>query len=157
MSDRVVIITGAAKGIGLSCARRFFEDGYKVVLADHDEEAGVKAAEGLDSDGKCAVFVPCDVSDRLSVHNLMAMTLNHFGRVDVLINNAGIALSGGVLDLSVEDFDRVMSVNLRGAFLVSKAVSAFMVDEIESREDRSRLNDRAYAIINMSSVESDGA
>ena len=152
MSDRVAIITGAAKGIGLSCARRFYEDGYNVVLADHDEDMGVKAAQDLDADGKRAVFVHCDVAEPLSVHNLMAMTLNHFGRVDVLINNAGIAVSGGVVDLSLKDFDRVMSVNLRGAFLVSQAVAKFMVDEIENREDRSRLNERAYAIINMSSV-----
>lgn len=152
MSERVAIITGAAKGIGLSCARRFFEDGYNVILADRDEEAGVKAAQDIDIEGKRAVFVPCDVADRLSVHNLMATTLNHFSRVDVLINNAGIALPGGVLDLSVEDFDRVVGVNLRGAFLVSKAVTEFMIEEIDNREDRSRLNDRPYSIINMSSV-----
>jgi len=152
MSDRVVIITGAAKGIGLACARRFFEDGCNVVMADRDEAAGVKAAADIDPTGRRAVFVDCDVADKLSVHNLMATTLNHFGRVDVLVNNAGIALPGGVLDLSADDFDRVLGVNLRGAFLVSKAVCRFMVDEIENREDRSRLTDRPYAIINMSSV-----
>ena len=152
MSERVAIITGAAKGIGLSCARRFFEDGYNVVLADRDEDAGLKAAEDIDIEGRRAVFVQCDVSDKLAVHNLMATALNHFNRVDVLINNAGIALPGGILDLSVADFDRVIGVNLRGAFLVSKAVATYMMNEIENREDRSRLNDRPYAIINMSSV-----
>lgn len=152
MSDGVVIITGAARGIGLACARRFFEGGYNVVLADRDEDAGLKAAQDIDIDGKRAIFVHCNVSDRLSVHNLMAMTLNHFGRVDVLINNAAIAIEGGVLDLSLDDFDQVLSTNLRGAFLVSKAVARFMVDEIDNREDRSRLNERAYTIINMSSV-----
>jgi len=146
MSDGVVIITGAARGIGLACARRFFEDGYNVVLADRDEDAGLKAAQDIDMDGKRAVFVHCNVSDRLSVHNLMAMTLNHFGRVDVLVNNAAIAIEGGVLDLSLDDFDQVLSTNLRGAFLVSKAVASFMVDEIDNREDRSRLNDRVNAI-----------
>lgn len=152
MSDRVVIITGAAKGIGLACARRFFDNGYNIVLADRDESTGIKAAADIDPEGRRAVFVHSDISDKLSVHNLMATTLNHFGRVDVLINNAGIALSGGVLDLSIEDFDRVLGVNLRGAFLVSKAVTKFMIEEIENREDRSRLTDRHYAIINMSSV-----
>lgn len=152
MSDRVVIVTGAAAGIGLACARRFYADGYNVILADRDEEAGQKAAQDLNAEGRRAVFVPCDVSDRLSVHNLMAMTLNQFGRVDVLINNAAIALPGGILDLSVDDFDRVLSVNLRGAFLVSKVVTEFMIEEIDNREDRSRLNERPYAIINMSSV-----
>jgi len=152
MSDRVVIITGAAKGIGLACARRFFEDGCNVVMADRDEAQGVKAAADIDPTGRRAVFVDCDVADKLSVHNLMATTLNHFGRIDVLVNNAGIALPGGVLDLTADDFDRVLGVNLRGAFLVSKVVCSFMVDEIENREDRSRLTDRPYAIINMSSV-----
>ena len=152
MSGRVVIITGAATGIGLACARRFFADGYNVVLADRDEEAGKKAVQDLDVDGRRAIFITCDVSDRLSVHNLMAMTLNQFGRVDVLINNAAIALPGGILDLSLDDFDRVLSVNLRGAFLVSKVVTEFMIEEIENREDRSRLNERSYAIINMSSI-----
>ncbi len=152
MSDRVVIITGAAKGIGLACARRFFEDGYCVVMADQDEMSGMRAAEDIDPAMRRAVYVDCDVADKLAVHNLMATTLNHFGRVDILINNAGIALPGGILDLSPEDFDRVLGVNLRGAFLVSKAVSEFMVEEIENREDRSRLTDRPYAIINMSSI-----
>lgn len=152
MSDRVVIITGAAKGIGLACARRFFEDGCYVVMADRDEKTGQKAAYDIDQTGRRAIYIDCDVSDKLSVHNLMATTLNHFNRVDVLINNAGIALPGGVLDLSEDDFDRVLGVNLRGAFLVSKAVVAFMVEEIENREDRSRLTDRPYAIINMSSI-----
>ena len=152
MLDGVVIITGAAKGIGLACARRFFEDGYNVILADRDEAAGVKAAADIDSEGKRAVFVQCDVSDRLSVHNLMAMTLNQFGRVDILINNAAIAIAGGILDLSLDDFDQVMQTNLRGSFLISQAVARFMVDEIENREDRSRLNERAYTIINMSSI-----
>ena len=152
MSNRVVIITGAAKGIGFACARRFFDNGYNVVLADRDEDAGIKAAHDIDSEGRRVVFVHSDISDKLSVHNLMATTLNHFGRVDVLINNAGIARQGGVLDLSIEDFDQVLGVNLRGAFLVSKAVTKFMLDEIENREDRSGLTDRDYAIINMSSV-----
>ena len=94
----------------------------------------------------------CDVSEKLQVHNLIAETLGMFGRIDVLINNAGVALKGGAIDLSVADFDRVLAVNLRGAFLVSKYVTEYMVGEIENREDRSRLTERPYAIINMSSI-----
>jgi len=88
----------------------------------------------------------------LEVHNLIANTLAAFGRLDGLINNAGIALKGGVLDLKLSDFDQVLAVNLRGAFLVSKAVATHMVTEIENREDRSHLTDRPYTIINMSSI-----
>lgn len=152
MSDRVAIITGAAKGIGFACARRFWEDGYRVVLADIDENAGARAVADFDAEGKRAIFVPCDVSKKLDIHNLVAEALSAFGSIDVLVNNAGIALRGGVLDLKENDFDRVLSVNLRGAFLTSQAVAKYMVSEIEEREDRSRLTDRPYAIINMSSI-----
>jgi len=152
MSDRVFIVTGAARGIGFACARRLMEDGYKVVLADFDAAAGRKAISELGVAKDKAIFVECDVSDKLEVHNLIAESLAGFGRIDGLINNAGIALKGGSIDLSEEDFDRVLAVNLRGAFLVSKAVVQYMVSEIEDREDRSRLTERPYSIINMSSI-----
>ena len=152
MSERVFIVTGAARGIGFACARRLIEDGFRVVLSDMDgaacEKALVEIGVGIDS----AVSVECDVSDKLQVHNLIANTLAAFGRLDGLINNAGIALKGGAIDLKVSEFDRVLAVNLRGAFLVSKAVATHMVTEIENREDRSHLTDRPYTIINMSSI-----
>jgi len=141
MSKRVFIVTGAARGIGFACARRLIEDGYRVVLSDMDGPACKQALETIGASAERAISVECDVSDKLEVHNLIASTLASFGRVDGLINNAGIALKGGVL-----------SVNLRGAFLVSKAVATHMVNEIENREDRSHLTDRPYVIINMSSI-----
>jgi NAD(P)-dependent dehydrogenase (short-subunit alcohol dehydrogenase family) len=152
MSDCVYIVTGAAKGIGFACAQRLVNDGHRVVLADMDIEQGGQAAADLAAGTDKAIFVECDVSDPLEVHNLIAETIATYGRIDGLINNAGIALKGGSLDLSIEDFDRVMGVNLRGAFLVSQAVVRHMVSEIENREDRSRLTDRPYAIVNMSSI-----
>lgn len=152
MSDRVFIVTGAARGIGFACARRLIEDGLKVVLADMDSAMGEKALAELGVGLDKAVFVECDVSEKLEVHNLIAEALSAFGRIDGLINNAGIALKGGSLDLSEDDFDRVLAVNLRGAFLVSKAVASYMTQEINDREDRSRLTDRPYCIINMSSI-----
>lgn len=152
MDERVVIVTGAARGIGYACARRFYEDGARIVLADTDEAAGAQAIQELGADEKRAIFVDCDVSDKLAVHNLVAETLSAFGRIDVLVNNAGIAIQGGILDLTEEQFDDVIAVNLRGAFLVSKAVISHMVSEIENRDDRSRLTERPYAIINMSSI-----
>lgn len=152
MSDKVVIVTGGAKGIGFACARRFLADGHRVIIADASETAGHKALLDLENFKDNVVFHECDVSEKLEVHNLIAETLSQFGRIDVLINNAGIALKGGALDLSEDDFDRVLSVNLRGAFLVSKYVAQFMVEEIKNREDRSRLTERPYSIINMSSI-----
>ena len=152
MSDRVFIVTGAARGIGYACAQRLVDDGHRVVLADQDYERGQAAGKDLADGSDRAIFVECDVSEPLSVHNLIAETLSNYDRIDGLINNAGIALKGGALDISIEDFDRNLSVNLRGAFLVSKAVAKYMVREIEEREDRSRLTERPYSIVNMSSI-----
>ena len=152
MSDRVIIVTGSAKGIGLACAQRLVEDGNKVVLTDMDTDAGFKAAKDLAADNNRAVFIEADVSDPLKVHNLIAETISSFGRIDGLVNNAAIAVKGGALDMSIEDFDRNIAVNLRGPFLVSRAVAQHMVKEIEDRDDRSRLNAEPYAIVNMSSI-----
>jgi len=118
MSDRVVLVTGGAQGIGFACVRRFFEDGYRVIIADIDSAEGARALSDLQADPSRAIFVECDVADKLQVHNLIAESVSHFGRVDVLINNAGVALAGGILDISEKDFDRSLGVNLRGAFLV---------------------------------------
>lgn len=157
MSDRVVLVTGGAQGIGFACARRFYEDGYRVVIADTADKEGARALSDFVTDPARAIFVHCDIADKLAVHNLIAESLSAFGRIDVLINNAGIALPGGILDLSEDDFDRVLAVNLRGAFLVSRAVIKYMVGEINEREDRSRLTDRPYSIINMSSINEEVA
>lgn len=152
MEKRVAIITGGAKGIGLACVRRFLEDDYHVVIADTDEAAGQVALSEFATMTDRVRYFDCDVSDKLSVHNLIADTLGEFGQIDVLINNAGIASKGGITDIDIKTFDQVLAVNLRGAFLMAKAVVAHMLDEIENREDRSRLSDRPYSIINMSSI-----
>ena len=149
---RVVIVTGGAKGIGYACVRRFIENGDRVVIADHDTEAGLAALDKLAVPEKRAIFVSCNVADKLSVHNLVAQTLNSFDRIDVLVNNAGIIIKGGILDLSLKDFDKVLSVNLRGAFLVSKAVAKHMVQVLDDKDDRSGRERCQFSIINMSSV-----
>jgi len=148
--NRVVIVTGAAKGIGLACARRFLYEGARVVLADADDEAGRAALEDLGEDK--AVFVHCDVSSRLDVHNMVAEALSAFGQIDVLINNAGIVAAGDILELEPGAFDKVMGVNLKGAFLATQAVAKQMVKQIAESDERRRELRRRYAIINMSSV-----
>ncbi len=150
--ERVVIITGGSKGIGLACARRFAEEKCKIVLADIDVEAGKQAAEDLGAANGKALFVECNVADPLSVRNLFAETRSAFGRVDVLINNAGMVRAGNILDLSIEDFDAVIGVNLRGAFLVAREAARQMVAQIEETQGRTGEARRRYAIINMSSV-----
>ena len=152
MEKRVVIVTGGAQGIGLACVRRFLDDGCHVVIADHNEDAGQIALAEFEAFGERVKYFDCDVSDKLSVHNLVAETLGLFGQIDVLVNNAGVALKGGIIDSDESIFDKVLAVNLRGAFLVSRAVIGHMLEEIENREDRSRLSERPYSIINMSSI-----
>lgn len=153
MADpRVVIVTGAANGIGYSCAQKFYEAGDNVVLADIDNDAGAEAISRLGAEPDRAIFVACDVSKKLAVNNLMAKTLSQFGQIDILVNNAGIFLPGGSLDLSIEDFDHVIAVNLRGAFLVAREVAQYFAEIIEDSDDRSSRRFRPYSIINMSSI-----
>ncbi|MEC9250176.1 MAG: SDR family oxidoreductase, partial [Pseudomonadota bacterium] len=151
-TDRVAIITGGANGIGKACARRLSEDGCNVVIADMDTASGQALAEELGSDKGKALFVQCDVSDRLAVNNLLSETRSSFDRLDILVNNAGVVAGGDILTLSEADFDKVMGVNLKGAFLVAREAARQMVDQIEADEERADDVRRRYAIINMTSV-----
>jgi glucose 1-dehydrogenase len=152
MGDRVAIVTGGANGIGKACARRLSEDGCHVVIADIDTHAGQALADELGADKGKALFVSCNVADRLAVNNLLSETRSTFDRLDVLVNNAGIVAGGNILDLSEADFDKVMGVNLRGAFLVAREAARQMVDQIEEDGERAEDVRRRYAIVNMSSV-----
>ncbi|MGD2131931.1 MAG: SDR family oxidoreductase [Maricaulaceae bacterium] len=149
---RVAVITGGARGIGLACARRFHKAGANVVIADVNEEAGAEAADELGAASGRALFVRCDVSERLHVRNLLAETLSTFGHVEVLVNNAGISARGDILELSEEDFDRVLGTNLKGAFVVSQVFARQMAAQIEAVDERSDAARKRYAIVNMSSV-----
>ena len=123
LQDRIAIVTGAARGIGLACAQRFATEGAKVVLADRDEPAGTAAAASIAS----ALYVRTDVSRKAEVDALVERTLSVHGRVDVLVNNAGITHACDFLDLAEEDFDRVLAVNLKSMFLCGQAVARAMV------------------------------
>ncbi|KPP82328.1 MAG: 3-oxoacyl-[acyl-carrier protein] reductase [Oceanicaulis sp. HLUCCA04] len=151
-SERVAIVTGGANGIGAACARRLAEEGVRVVIADLDKRAGDALAQDLGAAKGRALFVSCDVSDKLAVANLMADTLSAFGQLDILINNAAITAKGDILELEASDFDKVMSVNLRGAFLVARAAARQMTRQIDEEDQRTEEARRRYAIVNMSSV-----
>ncbi len=153
LSGKVAIITGAAQGIGLAMARRFAREGAKVVLCDIDEKAGEAAAEEITAKGGHARFVYCDVSERLDVHNLVAAALDAFDRVDVLVNNAGIAPQSPFLQVTDAEFDRVMAVNVRGPFLAAQAVAKQIIRQIEAEGGQPKRAAKPYCIINMSSVE----
>lgn len=144
LENKVAIVTGGAKGIGLATARRFAADGARVVIADVNEDAGSKAVEEVGALGAVR-FVRCDVGDKADVESLVAGTVQSWGSIDVLFNNAGIVHGADFLDLTEADFDRVLRVNLKGAFLVAQAVARQMVKQIEA-------GGRPGAIVNMSSV-----
>jgi NAD(P)-dependent dehydrogenase (short-subunit alcohol dehydrogenase family) len=117
----VCIVTGAAQGIGEACARRFAREGAHVVVSDVVDTPGQAVASELG-----ASYVHCDVGDKAQVDALVAQTIARYGRIDVLVNNAGIFKAADFLDVTESDFDAVLRVNLKGSFLVGQAVAREM-------------------------------
>jgi len=128
LQGKVSIITGAANGIGEACARLFAQQGAQVVLADVQVERGQMLAAELRSQGHSAGFVPCDVGRKADVESLIDHVLQAFGRIDVLVSNAGIFKAAPFLEVSEQDFDDVLRVNLKGAFLIGQAAARAMKD-----------------------------
>lgn len=120
LKDRVAIVTGAGKGIGWGIAKVFAQEGAKVVVVDWDEEAGKKTAEEIHRSGGQALFVKSDVSNEEQVKAMIQKAVERFGRIDVLVNNAGVGVYKSVLDASSADWDHCLAVNLKGVFLCSK-------------------------------------
>jgi len=144
LSGKTAIITGAAQGIGYAIAHRFLSDGARVIIADINDEKGEIAQKELSKLGEVQ-YVNCDVGERLDVHNLVAAAIDSFDDIDVLVNNAGIVVGGDFLEITEEEFDRVLRVNLKGTFLCSQAVAKHMVKRVEA-------GGSAGSIINMSST-----
>ena len=129
LKDKVSIITGATKGIGLACAEEFAKEGSKVVLSGRTESLGEEAAERIRAGGGDAEFVRCDISQNAQIQNLVKKTFEKYGRIDVVVNNAGVNHNANFFDISEEDWDWVMSVDLKGTFLLSQAAAKVMVDQ----------------------------
>lgn len=124
--DKVVIVTGGGQGIGRAVSRAFSSEGARVVIADIDPEAGMENAEYINARGNSAYFIHADVSDEASVKNLIDGTVSRFGTVDILINNAAIGGFGSMTKSTMEVWDRVLAVNLRGTYMCSKYCSPLM-------------------------------
>ncbi|WP_298473150.1 3-oxoacyl-ACP reductase FabG [uncultured Psychrobacillus sp.] len=127
LQDKVAIITGAANGIGSAAVQRFVEEGAKVVLADFDQQAGTSLENELREQGYSAFFIQVDVADRKSVDAMVDQTIERFGEIHILINNAGITRDAMLTKMTEEDFSRVLDVNLKGVFNCTQAVVPYMV------------------------------
>jgi NAD(P)-dependent dehydrogenase (short-subunit alcohol dehydrogenase family) len=135
LAGRVCVVTGGAQGIGEACARRFAREEALVVIADIDDARGTALAKELGG-----LYVHCDVGDKAQVDALVAQTVAAHGRIDVLVNNAGIFKAAEFLDVTEADFDAVLRINLKGSFLVGQAVARVMAASGKG------------SIVNMSSV-----
>ncbi len=140
LKDKVAIITGAASGIGKATAKLFAEHGAKVVVADIDKEGGNQTVYNIKDSGKEATFIHTDVTVKTQTEQMVAQTENTYGKLEILFNNAGIAMRLPVAELPEADWHRCLDVNLTGVFLCAKAAIPAM-----------QKNDGG-SIINMSSI-----
>jgi len=141
LRDKVAVVTGATKGIGLAIAEEYTKEDARVVLTGRSVDLGVLAADEITARGHEALFVQCDVSQSDQVQQLVQKTVQHFGRLDIMVSNAGINNKAEFLDVKEEDWDSVIAVNLKGVFLCGQAAAKQMVKQ-----------DQGGVIINMSSV-----
>lgn len=149
MPQRIVIVTGAARGLGAACARRFAANGDRLLLADTDETAGKNFTRDLVEKGAEAAFVHAEVANRLHIHNIIAEALDAYGRIDVLAHTVRTHFSAPFLETSEDDFDRIVATNIRGAFLINQAVAKQFVKRIKEADS----DGPPGVIVNIGSVE----
>ena len=139
--NKIVLVTGAGRGIGASIAKRFASEGAEVIVNySGNDEAAQKTVDEITATGGQAQKYKCSVNDSESVKVMIDEIIKEFGRIDILVNNAGITKDGLMLRMTDEDFDRVIDVNLKGTFNCTKYVSKYM------------LKQKSGKIINISSV-----
>jgi 3-oxoacyl-[acyl-carrier protein] reductase len=149
LDGRVAFVTGAGRGIGAATALRLAEDGASVVLADIDLEGCKQVAAEIENAGSQALAVSCNVAEREAVEAAFQQAIEHFGQLDILVNNAGVLRDNLLFKMSDDDWETVMNVHLKGAFLCSRAAQAQMVQQkygrIISLSSTSALGNRGQA------------
>ena len=140
LSGKVAVITGAARGIGKACAERFLDEGAKVVISDIDAAGLARTASEFGRPNEVRA-VDADVAKRADVDRAVATAIEQFGRIDIMVNNAGVARNQDLLEISEKDFDEIIAINLKGAFFGVQAAAKQMIAQ-----------GGGGVIINMSSV-----
>ena len=141
--EMIAVVTGAAQGIGAACAERFFIEGATVIISDVQTEGAKALAHRLDPSGKRAIARGCDVAERSAMVELIASTVRDHGQLDIMVNNAAISCSSGVLDITPEEMKAVLDVNLMGTFWGTQEAAKVMVAQGKG------------AIVNMSSAQAE--
>jgi 3-hydroxybutyrate dehydrogenase len=133
LQNQTAIVTGAARGIGKGIALCLAREGANVVVADINMDNATEAADEIDRLGLSAMPVQVDITQSGQVDQMVRTVVARFGKVDILVNNAGVVSNSSVLDLSEEEWDRTIAVNLKGVFLSSKRVAQAMVPQKSGR------------------------
>ena len=141
LNNKVAIVTGAASGIGLAISQAFAKEGAIVLMADIDESKAIAEAATITKNGGNVHAIKCDVSITEEVDQLINTAISKFGRIDILVNNAAIAIGGNIMEMPEADWDRLMNTNLKSIYRAIKATLPFMV------------NQRSGSVINISSTQ----
>jgi 3-oxoacyl-[acyl-carrier protein] reductase len=141
LNHKLAIVTGAANGIGLSICQSFVREGATVIAADIDEATCKAEVEKIHGAGAKIFAHHCDVGSTRDVNHLVELVLEEFQRIDILVNNAAVAIAGNIISMPEEDWDRLMNINLKSIFRTVKAVLPGMI------------NQRSGSIINISSTQ----
>lgn len=128
LDDKVVLVTGASRGIGRALARRFARAGADLVIAARNREDLQGLGAEIEAMGQRYLVAPTDLRDPAAIQELARQALDHFGRVDILINNAGIGFWAPVTELTLDQYDEMFDVNMRAVFLLTQAVLAPMIE-----------------------------
>ncbi len=161
LHDKVAIVTGAGQGIGRGIATRLAHEGADVVVAERDATRAAATAEEIEAAGRTAVAYPVDIADVSSVSQMVDDVVSQFGRIDVLVNNAGVIETQPMLEITESDWDRVISVNQRGLFFCLQLVAQQMVrqlpDELKASQPADVLNLGKSPAQQMPEGEAEGA